>query len=113
MPRASTSDEPQYKLRKLFAKNVRLARIHKGLSQEALALKADLDRTFVGTLERGMRNISIDNIELLAKAVGIPAHELLNPKLAQERGFDVTLIRAPRTARLEPVARRKPAKPQR
>jgi transcriptional regulator with XRE-family HTH domain len=86
-------------LRQTFARNVRLVRIHKGVSQERLANEADLDRAFVGTLERGQRNISIDNIELLAAALGVPAHELLDPALPEREGFDVTLMRAPRTSR--------------
>ena len=96
-------------LRLVFARNIRLARIHAGISQEGLAAEAGLDRAFVGTLERGQRNISIDNVELIAKAIGIPAHELLDPKLPQERGFDVTLTRSPRKARLYPVTRTKSA----
>ena len=86
-----------------------MARIHVGISQEGLADEANLDRAFVGTLERGQRNISIDNVELIAQAIGIPAHELLNPELPQERGFDVTLVRSPRTARLYPASRTNPA----
>ena len=60
-------------LRLVFARNIRLVRIHAGLSQERMAGEAGLDRAFVGTLERGQRNISIDNIELIARAIGEPA----------------------------------------
>lgn len=49
------------------------------MSQEDLALEANLHRTFVAHVERGVRNISIDNIEKLANALGIPVHELLQP----------------------------------
>ncbi|MDI1237208.1 MAG: helix-turn-helix transcriptional regulator [Polaromonas sp.] len=101
MPKA-----PALSLRLVFARNVRLVRIDAGMSQERLADEAELDRTFVGTLERGLRNISIDNIELLAKALGTPAGELLNPDLPRERGLDVTVTRAPRTARPYPVRKR-------
>lgn len=90
-------------MRLVFAKNLRMARIDAGLSQERLAHEAGLDRAFVGTLERGQRNISIDNVELLAQAVGLPAHELMDPALAERRGFDPTLARSPRTARPYPV----------
>jgi transcriptional regulator with XRE-family HTH domain len=90
----------------VFARNVRLMRIDLGMSQERLADEAGLDRTFVGTLERGQRNISIDNIELIAQAIGVHAQELLNPDLPRERGLDVTLTRAPRTARPYPVKKR-------
>ena len=108
MSRASNKEKP-LTLRQVFARNIRMARIHVGISQEGLAAEANLDRAFVGTLERGQRNISIDNVELLAHAIGIPAHELLNPGLPQERGFDVTLVRSPRTARLYPASRTNPA----
>lgn len=101
MPKA-----PPQSLRLVFARNIRLMRIDLGMSQERLADEAGLDRTFVGTLERGQRNISIDNIELIAKAIGAPAGELLNPDLPRERGLDVTLTRAPRTARPYPVKKR-------
>ena len=75
-----------------------------------MAAEAGLDRAFVGTLERGQRNISIDNIELIARAIGVPAHELMHPDLPQLRGLDSTLTRAPRTARPFPVARQAKAK---
>lgn len=103
------SKEKSLSLRSVFARNIRLARIHAGISQEGLAAEAGLDRAFVGTLERGQRNISIDNVELIAQAIGIPAHELLNPGLPQERGFDASLVRSPRTVRLYPATRTKPA----
>lgn len=97
---------PPQSLRLVFARNIRLMRIDAGMSQERLAAEAGLDRTFVGTLERGQRNISIDNIELIAKAIGTPARELLNPDLPHDRGLDLTLTRAPRTARPYPVKKR-------
>jgi len=101
MPRAAPLS-----LRLVFARNIRLMRIHAGMSQERMAAEAGLDRAFVGTLERGQRNISIDNIELISKAIGAPAHELMDPDLPQQRDLDVTLTRAPRTARPYPVKKR-------
>ncbi|MEJ1165664.1 helix-turn-helix transcriptional regulator [Variovorax sp. CCNWLW186] len=95
----------------MFAKNVRMARIAAELSQERLAFECGLDRTFIGSLEQGIRNISIDNIALIAEALKIPAHELLDPKLAEQRGFDTTLVRAPRSpVRPSPTSRRRKAK---
>ena len=51
-----------------------------GLSQEALAEQADLHRTYIGQVERGERNISIDNMERLAGAVGMELWEMLKPR---------------------------------
>ncbi|MDI1269484.1 MAG: helix-turn-helix transcriptional regulator [Polaromonas sp.] len=93
-------------LRLVFARNIRLMRIDAGMSQERLAAEAGLDRTFVGTLERGLRNISVDNIDLIAKALGLPAHELMHPGLPEQRGLDITLTRAPRTIRPYTSARK-------
>jgi len=92
-------------LRQVLARNIRLARVHQGLSQERMAAAAELDRTFIGTLERGVRNISVDNIERLAKVLDMAPHELLDPTLPERRGYDLTATRAPRSARLYPVPR--------
>lgn len=53
--------------RLLFARNLKSKREAAGLSQEALAELANLHRTYVSSVERGERNISIDNIELLSQ----------------------------------------------
>jgi transcriptional regulator with XRE-family HTH domain len=67
--------------RKVFAVRLRQIRQLKGLSQEELADRAGLHRTYVGSVERGERNISIDNIECLAKALEIDIIELLKEEL--------------------------------
>ena len=59
-----------------FGRRVRELRTKLGLSQEALALACDLDRTYVGGVERGERNISLLNIQKIADALGVPAKEL-------------------------------------
>ena len=107
MPNAVRRAKSIASLREVFAKNVRLIRTNAGVSQERLAEEAGLDRTFVSSLERGVRNISIDNMELLANALNTPAHHLLDPGLAEERGLDTSLLRAPRNARPYP-SKRKP-----
>lgn len=60
----------------LFGARVRLIRQRKGMSQEALALACDLDRTYIGGVERGERNISLINIHKIAEALGVHVREL-------------------------------------
>jgi len=64
-------------LRHVLAKNMRLLRNDLGLSQEELAHKAKLHRTYIGMIERSERNLSIDNIEKIANALGVKPHQLL------------------------------------
>lgn len=58
-------------LREVFARNLRTARQARGLSQEALAHEAEIDRTYVSALERGIYSASLDMIEKLATALKI------------------------------------------
>jgi len=54
-----------------------MIRAQKGISQEKLADLAGLHRTYVGSVERGERNISIDNIEKLANALEVKISSLI------------------------------------
>jgi transcriptional regulator with XRE-family HTH domain len=89
-------------LRLLFARNLRLVRINAGLSQERLGHECDLDRTFISSVERGVRNISIDNIERISLALNIDAWELLNPDLANSRQLNTETRRSPRRSTHQP-----------
>jgi transcriptional regulator with XRE-family HTH domain len=66
------------KIQKQFGERVRSIRKAKGLSQEALAHLCDLDRTYIGGVERGERNISLINIYVIAHALEISVKELFN-----------------------------------
>lgn len=65
------------KIRDVFARNLRRSRNARGLSQEALAHEADMDRTYISSLERGVYSASIDTVAKLAKVLGIEPDELL------------------------------------
>jgi transcriptional regulator with XRE-family HTH domain len=65
-------------VQKHFGERVRELRKQKGLSQESLALACGLDRTYIGGVERGERNISLINIYKIAEALGINAKELFD-----------------------------------
>jgi transcriptional regulator with XRE-family HTH domain len=67
--------------RRVFAKRLRQIRQAKGLSQEALAGLAGLHRTYVGSVERSERNVSIDNMARLAQALEVDISELLKNEL--------------------------------
>ena len=66
----------------IFAANLRKRRRAAGLSQEELAHRADLDRTYISSLERSVYGASIDVVASLAKELGVEASDLLlRPKL--------------------------------
>lgn len=56
-------------IKQKIGKRIKELRALKGLSQEELAARADIDRTYVNSVENGKRNISIVNIEKIAKAL--------------------------------------------
>ncbi len=63
---------------KKFGKRVREIRLQKGItSQITLANKAGLDRTYIGGVERGERNVGLKNIEKIAKAIGVSIDDLV------------------------------------
>lgn len=70
-------------LRAVLAYNMRLFRVNQGWSQEELARRCGLDRTYVSAVERKRWNIALSNIEKMATALGVPAYQLLLPP--QER----------------------------
>jgi transcriptional regulator with XRE-family HTH domain len=63
--------------REILARNLRVLRNAKGLSQEALADAAGIDRTYVSSLERRKYSVSIDRLDKLAAQLGVKTHVLL------------------------------------
>ncbi len=60
-----------------FGKRVRQFRTNKGLSQEAFAALCDLDRTYIGGIERGERNVALKNIQTIAHTLDVSIAELM------------------------------------
>lgn len=60
-----------------FGKRVREERLKQGFSQEKLASKAGVHRTYIGMIERAEKNITLENIAKIAKALDVELNELL------------------------------------
>jgi transcriptional regulator with XRE-family HTH domain len=71
------SPKSRSRARRLFAANLRKERLAQSLSQEKLAELSGLHRTYVGSMERAERNVSIDNMERLANALRVRIADLL------------------------------------
>lgn len=59
-----------------FGRKVRSERLKRGFSQEELASRADVHRTYIGMIERAEKNITLKNIEKVAKALNLSISEL-------------------------------------
>jgi transcriptional regulator with XRE-family HTH domain len=66
------------KIRKALGERIRTLRKTKGYSQEQFAYDCDLHRTYMGDVERGERNVSIDNIAIIAATLNISISELFS-----------------------------------
>ena len=66
------------KLRQIVARNLRILRKQKGLSQEELAFQAGINRNYVGQIEREEKSPTVDVIEKLSGSLGIPPAALLS-----------------------------------
>lgn len=65
-------------LKMAFGETVRKFRIARGLSQEKLAERANIHRTYIGDVERGLRNIALVNMHRIASALGVPLSSLIS-----------------------------------
>lgn len=70
---------PSQSLRAVLADNVRRFRAETGMSQEELADRCSLHRTYIGSIERQERNATLSTLEVLAGALGVSVPELLTP----------------------------------
>lgn len=76
MSSAYSQDEKSFL--KQIGNCIRVVRLEAELSQEKLAFASNLDRTYIGSVERGERNISIINLRKIARALKIKVSDLLN-----------------------------------
>ncbi len=72
MPRISNIS-----LRSILAENIRFFRKAHGISQEEFADMCELHRTYIGSIEREERNVTLSTLEVLAKALGVSVTKLL------------------------------------
>jgi transcriptional regulator with XRE-family HTH domain len=70
--------------KQLLGWNLRSLRVTKGLSQEALALEAQIDRAYLGRVERGKENVTINAIEMLSVVLDVPVSALFRIPAANE-----------------------------
>jgi len=71
-------------IKQLIGDRVRVLRKAQGLSQEELGFKANLHHTYIGAVERGERNISLDSLQKIAHGLGVDAGKILEPVVNKE-----------------------------
>ncbi len=65
-------------IEKRFGEKIRELRLSRGLSQEELAFRSNVHRTYLSGIERGKRNPSLNNIAAIAKALGVTLSQLFS-----------------------------------
>ncbi|HXX22429.1 MAG TPA: helix-turn-helix transcriptional regulator [Terriglobia bacterium] len=75
-----TLRKPGIELRQTLAANIRLFRSKLGVSQEELADRCSLHRTYVGAIERAERNVTLSTLEVFSRALGVSVPVLLTPR---------------------------------
>lgn len=94
-------------IKALFGRRVRQLRTAMGVSQEAFAHRVSIDRSYFGSIERGERNVSLDNVQLIADGLGVPPLDLFKFDALPEA--DAPSKPAPPAAKqARPRGRRKP-----
>ncbi len=82
MPKRVSKPKPnqfEKSLRGTLAYNIRLLRFENGISQEELAFRCELDRTYISAVERCVWNVALGNIEKIADALNVEPWQLLVP----------------------------------
>lgn len=64
-------------LREVLSANIKAFRAAESLSQEAFAARCGLHRTYIGSVERGERNVTLETLQQLSDAMRVPAADLL------------------------------------
>jgi transcriptional regulator with XRE-family HTH domain len=93
-------------IREILASNLRIARRSRGLSQEELAHRAEIDRTYVSALERCLYAASVDVLARLAQVLDVEAADLLRRKLASVEKLGVQAGSSERKRRHRPSRQR-------
>lgn len=83
----SLSEKASIKI--LFGQVIRKIRVSKEISQEELGYLCGLHRTYISDIERGTRNVSLDNIEKIAKALDVPPKNLLDFSILSDKEKDL------------------------
>lgn len=84
-------------VRKIIGWNLRSLRVERGMSQERLAFESATDRSYVGRVERGSENVTIDRLDAFAKALGVrPAKLLEEPRPGAREPMSLSAGRKPR-----------------
>lgn len=73
----------QLEPKEILSRNLRRLRTATGVSQEELAARAGLHRTYISSIERGQRNVSLENIFVIARALGCDPRELIDAAAAE------------------------------
>lgn len=88
-PRTNAPPQDASPSRLRFAANLRAERQRQGLSQEALAVKSGITWSYISQVERGIRNIAVDNMDRLAQGLEVELKDLLAatqlPEIGQQR----------------------------
>lgn len=86
-PDNASKNDSQLAARQTFARNLRICRFMRNMSQEALANTAQMSRSYVSGVEQAVRNVSINNMTSLADALDIPLKNLVDPDWLTDIGI--------------------------